>query len=274
MVLTRVLRDIFRRRGQEVPKEIAPKSDRISSFFHPVFWGTTNDKAVAETIGSTIAMLAPGHHFADNLLTWARNMSMFDDAPFVAAWRGNAESASDVAIVWRRYVLACAAHHCAQLDGDFVECGVYTGVGVKTIVDYLGGAEFPKTFWGYDIFEHDVSMTHHPMPEHGPELYERVRQKFAGYPQVRLLKGLIPEVFDCGSPRRIAYLHIDLNDASAEVASLEHFFDRMVPGGVLILDDYEWSMYRSQKLAEDAWFEARRYRVMPLPTGQGLVIKR
>ena len=49
----------------------------------------------------------------------------------------------------------------------------------------------------------------------------------------------------------------------------------MVPGGILILDDYEWSgYYRQQKLAEDQWFEARRYRVMPLPTGQGLVIKR
>ena len=49
----------------------------------------------------------------------------------------------------------------------------------------------------------------------------------------------------------------------------------MVPGGVLILDDYEWAgVYRPQKLAEDAWFDARHYRVMPLPTGQGLVIKR
>lgn len=44
---------------------------------------------------------------------------------------------------------------------------------------------------------------------------------------------------------------------------------------MIILDDYEWSMiYRPQKLAEDPWFEARGYRVMPLPTGQGLVIKR
>jgi hypothetical protein len=31
---------------------------------------------------------------------------------------------------------------------------------------------------------------------------------------------------------------------------------------------------RGQKLAEDAWFETRGYHVFPLPTGQGLVLKR
>ena len=91
------------------------------------------------------AMLARQHfpqagiHFADNFFTWGRNNSMFDDQPFVEAWEANIETAIDRAIVWRRYVLACAAHHCVQLDGDFVECGAYTGVGVKIVADYLGG---------------------------------------------------------------------------------------------------------------------------------------
>ena len=61
------------------------------------------------------------------------------------------------------------------------------------------------------------------------------------YDQVRLLKGLIPDVFETGCPDRIAYLHIDLNQAPAEIAALDHLFDRMVPGGILVLDDYEWA---------------------------------
>lgn len=258
-----------------LPPQSMPDPQRIYNYFLPVFWGTNDNATVAETMKSAAAMVSGGHFFADNLFTWGRNLSMFDDARFVEAWRSNAESASDQAIVWRRYVLACAAYHCAQLDGDFVECGAYTGVGVKTIVDYLGGTAFPKTFWGYDIFEHDDSMLNHAMPEHGAGLYERVLRKFAEYPQVRMVKGLIPQVFEDCSPERIAYLHIDLNQAPAEIAALEHLFDRIVPGGIVILDDYEWSgPYRQQKLAEDRWFEERRYRVMPLPTGQGLVIKR
>ena len=46
------------------------------------------------------------------------------------------------------------------------------------------------------------------------------------------------------------------------------------PGGIVILDDYEWAGYREQKRREDPWFEQRGYRVFPLPTGQGLVFKR
>ena len=166
-------------------------------------------------------------------------------------------------------------HTTAQLDGDFVECGAYTGVGMKTVVDYLGGTGFPKVFWGYDVFEHDPSMLNHAMPEHGKALFDKVRRKFSDYPQVKLMKGLIPQVFADGCPDRIAYLHIDLNQAPAEIAALESLFDRMVPGAILILDDYEWAgIYRAQKLAEDQWFDSRHYRVMPLPTGQGLVFKR
>jgi hypothetical protein len=291
MILTSLIRDLirglFRGRSRNLsartpanpdapmlPKRSPAHPERLQNFFLPVFWGTADDEAVVQAVKTATAMLSPGSHFADNLLTWGRNLSMFDDAAFVQAWQANAESPADQAIVWRRYVLACAAYHCVQLDGDFVECGAYTGVGIKTIADYLGGTAFPRTFWGYDIFEHDASMAHHAMPEHGAGLYERVCAKFASYPQVRIVKGPIPQTFAGGCPERITYLHIDLNQAPAEIAALDHLFERMVPGGIIILDDYEWSAYRSQKLAEDAWFEARRYRVMPLPTGQGVVIKR
>jgi O-methyltransferase len=284
MFLTRMLRRIFSGAPAKapvadvthlLPKLTTPSRERLYNFFMPVFWGATNADALTAAAKEIVGVAEGGHYFADNFLTWNRNLSMLDDAPFVQAWQANIESESDEAILWRRYVLACAGYHCIQLDGDFVECGAYTGVGIKTVVDYLGGRAFPKTFWGYDVFEHDPSMLHHDMPEHSKSLYARVQKKFADYPQVRLIKGLIPQVFENHCPERIAYLHIDLNQAPAEIAALDQLFDRMVPGAILILDDYEWSgFYRPQKLAEDPWFNARRYRVMPLPTGQGLVIKR
>ncbi len=56
---------------------------------------------------------------------------------------------------------------------------------------------------------------------------------------------------------------------------LDVLFDRVVSGGMIILDDYEWAgIYRTQKIAEDSWFDERQYRVIPIPTGQGLLIKR
>lgn len=266
------IRDLARNRL--LPK-LGAASANLHNFFFPMFWATADAERMAQLMQTASSQVAHGYHFADNLFTWARNNSMLDDRAFVEAWTANAESDSDKAIVWRRYILACAACHCVHLKGDFVECGAYTGVAVKTIVDYLGGPSFPKDFWIYDLFEHRDGMLHHPMPEHGPGLFDRVKRKFADYPQVKVFKGNIPDVFRDGAPKTIAYLHVDLNEAPAEVSALDALFHRMVPGGILILDDYEWSgPYRHQKLAEDPWFEARGYRVIPLPTGQGIVIKR
>jgi hypothetical protein len=259
----------------KLPKLKKPELNTLHTYFFPLFWGVNNPDPMTQTIRGWCGEIAPGAHFADNLFTWCRNNSMLEDEAFVQAWKANCESDADRAIVWRRYILACAAYHCVQLEGDFVECGAYTGVGVKTVVDYLGGREFPKTFWAYDLFEHEEGMLHHPMAKHGKGLYAAVQAKFRDYPQVRIIQGNIPEVFHGQSPEKISFLHIDLNQAPAEIAALEALFDRVVPAGMIILDDYEWSgVYRAQKLAEDPWFEARNYRVFPLPTGQGFVIKR
>ena len=259
----------------KLPKRPTPELDQVKNFFLPQFWGVADGRLIVDLARSIRDRVPHGYHVADNLITWGKNNSMLDDDAFVRVLTDNAENDSDKAIMWRRYVLCCAAYHAVQLQGDFVECGTYTGVGVKTVVDYLGGPAFPRTFWAYDRFEHTEGMANHPMPEHGPDLYPRVKEKFKAYPAVRVIKGVIPAVFDGQSPARISWLHIDLNQAEAELAALDALFDRVVSAGVVILDDYEWAMfYRRQKLAEDPWFEARGYRVIPLPTGQGLVIKR
>jgi hypothetical protein len=64
-----------------------------------------------------------------------------------------------------------------------------------------------------------------------------------------------------------------MNSAAAEMGALEALFDRMVPGGYLVLDDYGWFSYRQQKIAEDPFFRRHGCPVLELPTGQGLVIK-
>jgi hypothetical protein len=259
-----------------LPKLTRPKLDEIKYFISEVFWGAPDKDAMMSIARQVLEQVRPGFHFADNLMTWGRNNSMLDDELFVKVLLDNAETDADRAIMWRRYILATSAYHAVQLDGDFVECGCYTGVAVKTVMDYLGGPEFPRPFWGYDVFERTGDELLHPEGSlHSVELFDKVTRKFADYPQVRILKGAIPGVFSLGMPERISFLHIDLNNAPSEIAALEALFDRVVPGGIIILDDYEWSLeYRAQKLAEDDWFEPRGYRVMPLPTGQGLLIKR
>lgn len=257
-----------------LPKHTPANRETILNFFNSTSWFVSDPERFVKLIREASELAASGIYFGDNLFTWGRNNSLFDDLPFRAAWESNCMNAADKAIAWRRYFTATMAYHAVQLDGDFVECGVYHGTGVKTVVDYLGGKAFPKTFWAFDAFDTNP-VDGHAFEGQGPGFFQRVQKRFEGYDQVRLVMGLIPDVFAQHCPDRIAYLHIDLNNAPAEIAVLDNLFDRVVSGGVIIFDDYEWAAsYREQKIAEDAWLDARQYRVTPLPTGQGFVIKR
>jgi O-methyltransferase len=247
---------------------------KVPTFRIPVSWMISDEPRFMALMQEAATLVDGGIFFGDNLFTWGRNNSMFEDLAFRKAWQDNARNESDRAIVWRRYILATMGYHAVQLEGDFVECGVYQGSGVKTVVDYLGGTAFPKTFWAFDTYDYNP-VKGHRFEGQEPGFSDKVRERFAGYDQVRVVAGLIPDVFAEHCPERVAYLHIDLNDAEAEIATLEHLFDRVVPGGVVVFDDYEWAgIYRPQKLAEDPWLDARGYRATPLPTGQALVIKR
>lgn len=248
--------------------------DRLLNFSTPVSWGIADTQRFHHLMEEAKSLVNGGYYFGDNLFTWGRNNSALEDTAFTQSLAANVQNGSDEAITWRRYLLACSAAHAVHLEGDFVECGVYLGTGMKTVIDYFGKGAFHKTFWGYDTFDY------HPTQGHGFEgqqagLFQKVQERFAEYAQVRLIQGFLPDSFAQGCPERIAYLHIDLNNAEGEIASLEHLWDRIVPGGMVVLDDYQWSgIYRPQKRAEDLWFQQRGYRVFPLPTGQGFVIKR
>ena len=248
--------------------------DRVISFSSPTGWGVKNPEEFGKLMETAKTLVDPGYFLGDNLFTWKRNNSALEDLPFRKAWEDNVRNSADQAIVWRRYILACAAYHCLHIPGDFVECGVFLGTGIKTVMDYLGEGRFPRIFWGYDTFDYNP-VPGHAFEEQQEGLYEQVKDRFKNYPQVKLIKGLLPASFKDNKPHSVAYLHIDLNNFEAEIAVLEVLFDRVSAGGVIILDDYEWAgPYRPQKKAEDQWFDKRSYTIFPLPTGQGVVLKR
>jgi predicted O-methyltransferase YrrM len=101
-----------------------------------------------------------------------------------------------------------------------------------------------------------------------------VRARFADLPNVRVIQGRVPEVLAKDCPQAIAFLHVDLNNAAAEIAALELLYDRISPGGVILFDDFCWAASIRQQVEELAWFEARGEQVLALPTGHGLHIKR
>lgn len=56
-------------------------------------------------------------------------------------------------VEWRVHQYIWAAWHCKQLEGDFVECGVNTGIFSIAIMKYLGWNTIDKDFWLFDTFD-------------------------------------------------------------------------------------------------------------------------
>jgi len=90
---------------------------------------------------------------------------------------------------------------------------------------------------------------------------------------VRIIEGAIPETLDQVRAEKIAYLHIDLNCAAPEIAAITHFWDRLVTGAVVLLDDYAFFGYQNQKTAFDGFSRRMGVPIASLPTGQGLLLK-
>ena len=163
-----------------------------------------------------------------------------------------------------------AARQALRREGDFIECGCYKGTSARILVDSVDLGE--RQYFLYDIFEHNASMNHNAMPDHGEGLFAATQARFADCQNVTVIKGPVPESFSQGLPDKIAFAHIDMNNAPAEIGALEAIEDRLVPGAVIVLDDFGALPYRAQHIAETEWFAKRGVPVLELPTSQGLVI--
>jgi O-methyltransferase len=230
--------------------------------------------------------------FSDALAAWVRNMDAMRSPEFRRAYErgmnsghilGRARGTHDLQIEWRIHIALWAATHAKSLAGDFVECGVNTGIVSIAICTYLDFNSLDKDFYLFDTFqgipeeqmsevERDERIRHNK--SHYTECYETAVKNFASWPRCRLVRGKVPDTLAEVGIEKVAYLHIDMNIAAPERAALEFFWDKVVPGGVILLDDYGFSAFRPQYESANEFAQGKGVMIATLPTGQGLLIKR
>ena len=189
-------------------------------------------------------------------------------------------------IRFRAYIACWAAQHALNIDGDFVECGVAHGVLSRTVCAYVDFQNVNKNFYLYDTFQGIPVETLDDMGEiknatqfnqthYAEDLIPIVKERFNGYPNVSINPGILPESLHNFSPKKIAYLSIDLNNAKAEIGVIKTLWDRLSPGAIVLLDDYAYGPeFITQKKAWDTFAASKNTPLLTLPTGQGLILKR
>ncbi len=183
-------------------------------------------------------------------------------------------------IHWRAYIACWAANKVKDLPGDFVECGVNRGGLAMTVMTYIDFRSLPKCFYLLDTFcglvEKYISEEERQRgikPGGYEECYESVCATFRDYPNVSIVRGSVPDTLPQVASDKICYLSIDMNCREPEIAAAEYFWEKLVGGAVVLLDDYGFTGHLAQKQAFDAFAAQRGVQVLSLPTGQGLIIK-
>lgn len=142
---------------------------------------------------------------------------------------------------------------CKNIDrqgvpGDIVECGTYNGgsAGVLGYASRYSGRS--RDLWLFDSFEGLPA----PTEEDGAEAQdyqgacrgsvESVREilKALEIPgtRIHIVKGWFQETLPAARIEKIALLHVDADWYASVKLCLDEFYDRVEPGGFIVLDDY------------------------------------
>lgn len=223
---------------------------------------------------------------ADGLAT-VHNCDFIQDPLFQKAYHLGLQTGhrfgSLLHIEWRTFVCCWAAHHARNLAGDYVECGVNTGIYSRAVMEYIGFSSMKdRKFYLLDTYkglpEEQITDDERKLGVHNInalyfDCYDLVCQNFREFPNVVVVRGRVPDTLSAIQSNNICYVSIDMNLVEPEISAGRFLWPKLVPGAVVVLDDYGWETHINQKIAWDKFASERGVKVLALPTGQGLLIK-
>jgi hypothetical protein len=182
--------------------------------------------------------------------------------------------------------------HRHGIDGDVVECGVWRGgsmmAAALTLKD-LG--DTGRDLYLYDTFEGMSEATEHDVRRRDGQgaagllegagsdslllaraTLDDVKAGMATvhYPgQVHYVVGKVEDTIPETAPERIALLRLDTDWFASTAHELEHLYPRLVPGGVLILDDYGY--WDGARKAVDEFLERTGEQLLLVRISEGRI---
>lgn len=192
------------------------------------------------------------------------------------------------------YAVIMAARYVTrhEIPGAVVECGVWRGGSMHAIaraLDAVGVHE--RDLYLFDTYEGmtapgsrdrrgDGRSATDLLASYGKKSrvwayasLEDVQEGFrqVPYPQEKLhfIKGPVEQTIPDKAPDRIAVLRLDTDWYESTAHELVHLYDRLMPGGVLLLDDYGW--WQGSREAVDEFLARTGARLYLARTGSGRV---
>jgi len=181
----------------------------------------------------------------------------------------------------------------AGIPGDVVECGVWRGGSMQAIARTLLSADAAvRALHLFDTFEGMPPPTDADRRiKGGPTAQELMARQprsglvwaiagledvrdgmsQTGYPAdlIHFHRGRVQDTIPDQAPQRIALLRLDTDWYESTKHELEHLYGRLEPGGVLIIDDYDY--WEGSRKAVDEFIANTGARLMLVPIDTGRI---
>ena len=169
------------------------------------------------------------------------------------------------------FTLYSIARAQAALGGEMAEVGVYQGCSARIISMASNSAPLHlfDTFAGLpepDADEHDRMRTGHYAAS-----LPSVQGYLADRANVSFYRGLFPGTAGPVADKRFSFVHLDVDLKSSTLGCLGFFYDRMLPGGIILTHDY--SYLDGVRAAFGEFLAGRPERAIELPTSQAMLVK-
>jgi len=183
----------------------------------------------------------------------------------------------------RKYTLYSMALSAANLPGDSAECGVFQGEG-SYLICLANESSDQKVHHIFDSFEGLSSPIEEDLPSDERAYHwkkhdlavslDSVKTKLLRFKNVNFYKGWIPSRFSEVAQCKFSFVHIDVDLYEPTLDSISFFYERMVPGGIILCDDYGSTICPGAKKAFDEFMADKvEGPVIHLTTGQGFIIR-
>lgn len=175
-----------------------------------------------------------------------------------------------------------------NLDGDFAECGCFQGHSSYIIAKCLSDAHADKKFHIFDSFEGlskrdkqlDQSNSNRNDYSIRNELgrfacsEDEVKKNLCEFNFINFYKGWIPNRFKEVKDINFCFVHIDVDLYQPTYDALSFFYERLVEGGAIVIDDYGSSTYQGAENAVTEFLRDKKdYFLYEVPMGSAFIIK-
>lgn len=213
------------------------------------------------------------------------NYAFLDSQKFTVAQKAVEEACGfDYRVYGRQHQAIWAAETALKQfpRGTFVELGTARGYMMLTILSALNFSKDDiseldiycfDTFLPYSLDSKGKQKQDSKINFYYAESFEKTQLAFDSYPNVKLVKGYLPDTLKKVSLEQVSFLHIDLNNPKVEIECLELIWKFIPRGGLILIDDYAFRRYEETMLKFDNFAIKYNQTILTTAFGPGLMIK-